>query len=63
MISPKINPQEVINKINTSIDFIEQFDFDALTEEEQQRILEKLNEVERIALEIKLKAKRSQQQK
>jgi len=63
MISPKINPQEVINKINTSIDFIEQFDFDALTEEEQQRILEQLNEVERIALEIKLKAKRSQQQK
>ncbi len=60
MIQPKINPQEVIEKINKSIDFIEQFDFDTLTKDEQQRILEQLDKVEKIALEIKLKTKGSQ---
>lgn len=60
MIKPEINPQEVIENINKSIDFIEQFDFDTLTKDEQQRILEQLDEVEKIALEIKLKARRSQ---
>ncbi len=60
MIKPEINPQEVIENINKSIDFIEQFDFDTLTKDEQQRILEQLDEVEKIALEIKLKARKSQ---
>jgi len=58
----KIDPHQIINTIDKCLLAIDKFNLEELNAKEREEILNQLTNIEKLALEIKLKTKRSQQQ-